>query len=109
MTTMSDVTNIVVQCDILTAGDGKFLRSVDRWLRDKTGTSLCCVSHKAGGNKNLEISVAIGAFNHLPGKDFLAAIPAFADKARMEKEGGFIIVNLTTHDDQVHTWRLICE
>lgn len=106
---MSDVTNIVVQCDLLTHDDGEFLRGVDRWLRDKTGTSLRCVSPMAGGNKNMEISVSAGAFNHLPWKDFLAIIPDFADKARMEDEGGFIIVNLITQDDQVHTWRLICE
>lgn len=109
MTTMSDVTNIVVQCDILTRDDGIFLRGVDRWLRDKTGTSLRCVSPMAGGDKNMEISVSAGAFNHLPWKDFLAIIPAFADEKRMKKEGGFIIVNLITQDDQVHTWRLICE
>ena len=107
--TMSDVTNIVVQCDILTAGDGKFLRSVDRWLRDKTGTSLRCVSPMAGGNKNMEISVSAGAFNHLPWKDFLNVIPSFVDKPRMQREGGFITVDLVTPDDQVHTWRLICE
>lgn len=106
---MSDVTNIVVQCDLLTAADGRFLRGVDRWLRDKAGVGLRGVSHRAGGDKNLEILVSLGAFNHLPWKDFLAAIPAFVDEKRMKAEGGFIIVNLITQDDQVHTWRLICE
>ena len=106
---MSDVTNIVVQCDLLTAGDCKFLRGADRWLRDKTGVSLRCVSRMAGGNKNLEISVALGAFNHLPWKDFLAALPSFVDKKRMQDEGGFIIVNIITQDESVHTWSHICE
>lgn len=106
---MSDVTNIVVQCDILTRDDEKFLRGVDRWLRNKTGASLRCVSPMAGGDKNMEISVSAGAFNHLPWKDFLAAIPEFVDEKRMKAEGGFIIVNLITQDEQVHTWRLICE
>lgn len=106
---MSDVTNIVVQCDILTRDDEKFLRGVDRWLRDKNGTSLRCVSPMAGGDKNMEISVSAGAFNHLPWKDFLAIIPEFVDEKRMKAEGGFIIVNLITQDEQVHTWRLICE
>ena len=106
---MSDVTNIVVLCDISTEMDGIFLRRVDRWLRIRTAASLRGGSPRAGANKNMEIHVAAGAFNHFPWKDFLAALPSFVDKKRMREEGGFIIVNIITPDKSVHTWRLICE
>lgn len=50
---MSRVTNVVVMCDTLTEHYGVFLRSVDRWFREHTGTSLRSVSHMAGGDKNM--------------------------------------------------------
>lgn len=106
---MSDVTNIVVLCDISTEMDGIFLRRVDRWLRIRTAASLRGVSPRAGGNKNMEIHVAAGAFNHFPWEEFRAALPMFVDEKRMKEEGGFIIVNIITQDESVHTWRLICE
>lgn len=106
---MSDVTNIVIQCDLLTAESGPFLRRVDRWLRMATGTSLRAVSQKAGGNKNMEIHVSAGAFNHLQWTHFMAALPAFVDEKRMELDGGFIIVTVVPQDESVHVWRVASE
>lgn len=98
--TMSDVTNIVVQSDLQNVSGGGFLRNVDRWLRIQSGASLRSVSHKAGGNKNMEVCLSAGAFNHLDWRSFLNALPGMVDDPDET-----IIVIVTTQDDQVHTWR----
>lgn len=97
---MSNVTNIVVQSDLQKVSGGGFLRNVDRWLRIQSGASLRSVSHKSGGNKNMEVCLSAGAFNHLDWRSFLNALPGMVDDPDET-----IIVIVTTQDDQVHTWR----
>lgn len=102
---MSRVTNVVVMCDTLTEHYGAFLRSVDRWFREHTGTSLRSVGHMAGGDKNMECSVSIGAFNHLDVDGFFKALPGFVETKRMDADSGFILVTATTQENQIFTWR----
>lgn len=97
---MSNVTNIVVQSDLQNVSGGGFLRNVDRWLRSRSSASLRSVEHKAGGNKNMEVCLSAGAFNHLDWRGFLNALPGMVDDPDET-----VIVIVTTQDDQVHIWR----
>lgn len=103
--TMSDVTNIVVQCDPVTASEGVFLRALDRWIRGRTGTSLRSVNHVAGGDKNMDCSVSIGAFSHFDLMSFWTVLPTFVEGMARGKGARFIMVTATTPEREMYVWR----
>lgn len=102
---MSDVTNIVVQCDQVTASEGVFLRALDRWLRERTGTSLRSVDHMAGGDRNMDCSVSIGAFSHFDLMWFWMVLPKFAEGLTCGKGPRFILVTATPPNSEIYVWR----
>ena len=103
--TMSDVTNIVVQCDPVTASEGVFLRALDRWIRERTGTSLRSVDHMAGGDKNMDCNVSIGAFSHFDLMWFWMVLPKFVEGMARGKGARFILVTATTPERKISVWR----
>lgn len=102
---MSEVTNIAVQCDPVTASEGVFLRALDRWLRERTGTSLRSVDHMAGGDRNMDCSVSIGAFSHFDLTWFWTVLPKFVEGMARGKGARFILVTATTPDSKISVWR----
>lgn len=60
---MSRVTNIILAFEVLT-DHSKTIEPLNKWLLDKYRNNLERVDQHAGGNKQMEVEVWMGAFNY---------------------------------------------
>jgi hypothetical protein len=59
---MSRVTNIIVSLDYMRSNAA--IDMVNQWLLDRQYPPLDRIDSDSGGNKNLEVELFVGAFNH---------------------------------------------